>query len=100
MAADSDIIVIEILGTRLQLRGGDNPEAVRRAGEYVRKRVHEMADRAPSIPSLQLALLVAMNIADELLRLTHRDTRAVEAALDKANRILAKTDVDFSEFSD
>jgi len=100
MASDSDIIQIEILGVRLQLRGGNNPEAVRRAGELVRDRVHELAGRAPSIPPVQLALLTAMNLADELLRHTRREEKATEAALEKANRILAITDVDFSEFND
>lgn len=63
---ESDIVTIEILGTRLQLRGGEDPEAVIQAGEYVRQHVHELAERAPTAPSVQLVLLAAINIADQL----------------------------------
>ena len=90
MAAGSDVITIEILGTRLQLRGGENPRAVERAGELVRARVEELAQKAPSAPSLQLALLTAINLADEYLQL-YEESRLMDDAIDKANRILVKT---------
>ncbi|MBI1387991.1 MAG: cell division protein ZapA [bacterium] len=89
MAGGSDIVVIEILGTRLQLRGGDNPEMIQRAGELVSQQVDQIAAAAPTAPSLQIALLAALNLADELLRLGG-DEEAVEAAADKATRILHK----------
>lgn len=89
MAPDSDIITIEILGTRLQLRGGDNPDAVKRAGALVKDRVETLAEKAPTAPSLQLALLAAMNIADELL--ANADSgKEMDEAVERANRILEK----------
>lgn len=91
MAPESDIITVEIRGTRLQLRGGDNPEAVRQAGEFVRERVEELAERAPNAPLTQLALLVAMNLANDLLQQSSDEEDAIKAAAEKADRILRKT---------
>ena len=93
MASDPNIITIEILGTRLQLRGGENPDAVRRAAEYVRDRVHELANRAPAIPPIQLVLLTAINIANEVIEQTTQDEEALDSAVQKASRILSKTRV-------
>lgn len=86
---ESDIVTLEILSARMQLRGGDDPEAVLRAGEYVRDHVHDLAQRAPTAPSLQLVMLAAINIADELQRHSDRE-ELYQRAEHKLNKILAK----------
>ncbi len=91
MPSSSDIIRVEILGTKLQLRAGDNPEAVKKAALYVRDLVHELRERAPSAPSIQLALLTAINVADQLLRMPDQDPAEIDRLLEKANDILSKT---------
>ena len=91
MASESEIIKLEILGTRLQLRGGDDPETVRQVAEYVKNRVNEIADLAPTTPSLQVALLAAINIADDLLAESHRRDDIIDAAAKKAQAILSKS---------
>lgn len=90
MASDSNIITVEILGVRLQLRGGDHPQAVRQVCEYVRARVQEIANHSPTASALQIALLAAINIADDLRHAQSRD-EMLEAAAEKAGQILDKT---------
>ncbi|MDX9753290.1 MAG: cell division protein ZapA [bacterium] len=90
MELENDIISIEILGIRLQLRGGEDPERVRYVAEYVKQVVEELAARTPTAPSIQIALLSAINIADELYQMTNNEDAALEEAVDKAQRILAK----------
>jgi len=90
MAGDPNIITVEILGVRLQLRGGDNPQAVRQVCEYVRARVQEIAGHSPTASALQVALLAAINIADDLRHAQYRD-EVIEAAAEKAGQILDKT---------
>lgn len=92
--SDSEIITVEILGTRLQLRGGEDPDTVSRVANYVKERVEEVAERASTKPTLQIALLAAINIAHELYQVMEQDRsdrETLEAALERANRILAKT---------
>jgi cell division protein ZapA (FtsZ GTPase activity inhibitor) len=93
MSAESDIITVEIMGTRLQLRGGEDPERVMCVADYVKEMVEDLANRAPTAPSIQIALLTAINIADELYEVSNDDESEMEEALDRANRILAKTQV-------
>jgi len=94
MAQESDTITVEILGTKLQLRGGDDPDKVRHIAHYVQDCVHELAERAPTVPSLQLALLTAINIADELYAQQEQsqEGKQLRAAIEKANQILDKAE--------
>ncbi len=92
MPTDSDIIKIEILGTLLQLRGGENEKEVLQAAEEVRERVNTLHERAPTAPSLQIALLAAINLAYELHQQSGVDSNELDAALHKANEILGKTE--------
>lgn len=87
--ASSDVIKIEILGTKLQLRGGDDPEAVQRASELVKTQVEDLADRAPTAPSIQLALLAAINIADQALG-NHENEEMISRCMKKAKQIDTK----------
>ncbi|MBD3267120.1 cell division protein ZapA [bacterium] len=93
MSGESDIITVEMLGTRLQLRGGDDPDRVIEVAEYVKELVEDLAQRAPTAPSIQIALLTAINIADELYQASNQSDTAFEEVLDKANHILAKTKI-------
>jgi len=90
MPGDPDILTVEILGTRLQLRSGNNPEAVKQACQIVYEQAEEIRQHAPTAPSLQVALMTAINLADELLRL-HGGEVMLESATQKAYNILRKT---------
>ena len=93
MGNESDIITVEIMGTRLQLRGGEDPEGVQHIAEYVRDMVEDLQKRVPTAPSIQIALLTAINIANELYEMNNREEAALEDALIKAKRILSKTNI-------
>ncbi len=90
MAGDSGVIIVEIMGTRLQLRGGDDPDAVKDACRLVDEQIEGIREHAPTAPSLQVALMTAINIADELIRLKS-GADVMDAAARKASRILKKT---------
>lgn len=91
MAAESDIIEVNILGEQLQLRGGDQPEVVRRAANKVKEMAESLAEKAPKAPPLQVIILAAINLADDL---HHAEDckRAMEEAVHKANAIIAKAE--------
>ena len=91
MATDSEIISIEILGIRLQLRGGDNPSEVRQVAEYVRERAHDLARSTSPTPALKIALLTAIHIADEMLQQSKNDDQLIDSATEKAHQILSKS---------
>lgn len=90
MPGDPDILIVEILGTRLQLRSGEDPEAVKQACQIVYDQAEDIRKHAPTAPSLQIALMTAINIADELLRVRSGE-KVLESATSKAYNILKKT---------
>ncbi len=70
--SEGAVIPVEIFGQRYPIRSTLDPEYVARLASYVDQKVRAAADSAPTSDSLRLAILAALNIADELFRC--RDT--------------------------
>jgi cell division protein ZapA len=66
--AEGRVIPVEIHGQRYPIRSGLDPEYVARLAVYVDEKMRAAADSTPSGDSLRLAVLTALNIADELFR--------------------------------
>ena len=66
------VIPVEIGGQRYPIRSSLEPEYVARLAAYVDEKMRAAADATPTGDSLRLAVLAALNIADELFRC--RDT--------------------------
>lgn len=90
MPGDAEIITVEILGTRLQLKSGGDPDAVMQACQIVYDQAEKIREHAPTAPSLQIALMTAINIADELIR-EQSGQKVIDNAARKAYSILKKT---------
>jgi cell division protein ZapA len=72
MADSGRVVSVEIAGQRYPIRSGLDPEYVNRLAVYVDDKMRAAADSAPTGDALRLAVLAALNIADELFRC--RDT--------------------------
>jgi len=68
MTGDGRVIPVEIHGQRYPIRSGLDPEYVARLAGYVDEKMRAAADSTPTGDSLRLAVLAALNIADELFR--------------------------------
>lgn len=64
----SRIVPVEIHGQRYPIRSALEPEYVARLAAYVDEKIRAAADSTPTGDSLRLAILAALNIADELFR--------------------------------
>jgi cell division protein ZapA len=62
------VIPVEIGGQRYPIRSTLDPEYVARLATYVDEKMRAAADSTPTGDSLRLAVLAALNIADELFR--------------------------------
>ena len=65
--ADGDVVV-EIRGQRYPIRSTLDAEYVNEIASYVDKKMRAAAESTPSSDSVKLAVLAALNIADELFR--------------------------------
>jgi cell division protein ZapA len=82
--SDGRVLSVEIHGQRYPIRSSLDPEYVLRLAAYVDHKIGAAAESTPSGDSLRLAVLAALNIADELFRIREanraRDTQIAERA--------------------
>ena len=68
MTDQGRVIPVDIQGQRYPIRTSLEPEYVARLAAYVDEKMRAAAETAPTGDSLRLAVLSALNIADELFR--------------------------------
>lgn len=68
MSGEDNLVQVDIQGRNYVLRGGDDPQSVRDLAAYVDERMSEIADHTRTADTTRLAILAALNIADELFQ--------------------------------
>jgi cell division protein ZapA len=62
------VVTVEIGGQRYPIRSGLDPAYVTELAAYVDQKMRAATDAAPATDMLSLAILVALNLADECFR--------------------------------
>ena len=68
MNGSYDSIEVEIFGQPYNVRGESDPEYLRELARFVDSRMREVAGQVATIDPLKIAILAALNIADEFSR--------------------------------
>jgi cell division protein ZapA len=68
MSEHGRVIPVEIHGQRYPIRSTLDPVYVARLASYLDEKMRAAADSTPTGDTLRLAIIAALNIADELLR--------------------------------
>ena len=71
-AQDNGAVVVEIYDQVYQLRGTD-PAHIHRLADHVNAKMRAVSTHSSTVDSLRVAVLAALNIADELLALRARN---------------------------
>ncbi len=79
-------VEISILGQRLNVRADGDPRHVERLASYVRRKVDELSAQG-AVPSIKLAVLAALNIADDYFRALD-ETRELKRQVAQRSRAL------------
>jgi len=79
--ANGNSVQVEIFDQTYNLRGTD-PEYIEKLAEYVDGKIRAVAEQTSTVDSLRLAVLAALNIADEY----HLLKRKYEAVAGEFNR--------------
>jgi cell division protein ZapA len=61
-------VKVEIYGAEYRIKGEANAEYIRRVATYVDAKMHQMSQASATGSVSKLAILTAINIADELFR--------------------------------
>ena len=70
----SSVVTVEIAGQRYPIRSSLDARYVTELAAYVDQKMRAAADSAPTSDILGLAILVALNLADEYFRARHHET--------------------------
>ena len=66
----TETIAVKILGQTYRLQAGDDPDHVKRVAEFVNSKLEEISKAAPDYSTQQLAILAALNVADEYMKIS------------------------------
>jgi cell division protein ZapA len=91
MADKAKLVQVEIFGQTYAVKAGDDPAYVTRLAAYVDEQMKDISRASGAVDSVRVAVLAALNLADECFRL-RQDTdpsksRAVETATGADERL-------------
>lgn len=87
-------IEVQIFNQTYLVKGGDDAEHIRRAAQFVDEKMREIASASRERMPDRMALLAALNIADELFRLRADHDRRDEAQVDAAQRLIEQIETE------
>ena len=88
-------VEVKILGQKVTLRSDDEEEYIRRVAEYVDEKMREVSQAAAPRGKYTVAMLVALNIADEYHRLKENHdtvTSRVDRLIERVESVLSEED--------
>ena len=82
---------VEVFGQRLGLRADGDASRLHELARFVDGRMREVADRSSSVDTVKIAVLAALNIADELFQEREMDQDVRQQQLEKqAERLVTR----------
>lgn len=84
-------VEIQILGQRLVLKADDDPRHVERLASFVNRKIDEISAHGP-ISSSKLAVLAALNIADDYFRVLDETRELKRQVAQKSRALLSDLD--------
>ena len=95
MAAKTTVTTdVEIFGSTYHVRGENDPEHLREVAALVDRRMREIAEKVATVDTAKIAILAALNIADELFRERRGENSTADDGADAllAQRIIERID--------
>jgi cell division protein ZapA len=89
MAEKAHLIHVEIFGQTYAVRGGADSRYIEELAAYVDKQMREVS-RAGVVDTLKIAVLAALNIADERFQLQSRVSEIDEATRQRVERLVSE----------
>lgn len=84
---DPTSVTVTIFGQEYTLRGDADSEYVQKVAAYVDRKMQEVGDGSQLASTAKVAILAAVNIADELFRERQRRQEALAALEERTGRI-------------
>ena len=86
-------VAVDIFGATYQVRGDDDTSHLRQLAALVDHKMREVAGRSGSVDRARIAILAALNIADELARLRVERAGETEVAVAKVTELTGELEL-------
>ena len=84
---------ISIMGQKFMIKSDSNDDYIRRVAEFVDMKINEVMQSTKSVASLNVAILAAMNIADEYFKFRKDRDEKFTAAGKKVEDLIELVDL-------
>jgi cell division protein ZapA len=82
--SQKSVVTVDIAGQRYPIRSGLDPAYVAELAAYVDRKMRAAAQAAPATDTLGLAVLVALNLADECFRARQHESSSKGEVYERA----------------
>ncbi len=96
MNPSGNITKVTIYGTEYPIKGESDAEYIKKVAEYVDQKMYEVDRNTSAKSSLKVAILAALNIADELFREKAEKDQIVQQLEEKIKKLSNLLNVDMN----
>jgi len=89
---DASVTTVQIFGQEYKIRGFEDKSYVEKVAGFVDGRMRELAQGSSSLPPERLAVLAALNIADELFQETKKTSETLVSIEERADAMMSQLD--------
>lgn len=89
-AKGTTTVDVEIFGSVYPVKGEHDPEYLQRLAEMVDRKMREIGGRVPTVDSGKIAILAALNLADELVQRREEQEGERVRIMDKAAELVGE----------
>jgi cell division protein ZapA len=86
------VTTVKIYKQTYQVRSGGDPEYIKRLAKYVDETMTDVFESTPSVDSIKVAVLAALNIADEYFSTKDELDSLEEAVSEKSEKLITLLD--------
>ncbi len=83
---------VEIMGREYTVRSDEGEEWIQKIAEYVNAKIKEVSENTKTISTLNIAILAALNIANDYFKLTEDQKRFGQKMETSVNRLIKLID--------
>jgi cell division protein ZapA len=87
MESRNDSTIVEIFGQTYNVRGEGDPDYLSELARFVDSRMREVASQVATVDPMKIAILAALNIADEFSRYRKERESASDALIERTEEL-------------
>jgi cell division protein ZapA len=93
------LVEIKVFGQTYTVKTDAEEDYIREVAKYVNEKMEEILKKTKSVSTLNVAILTALNIADDLLREKEKRTALLREIETKSRDLVEKIDIKIGDWS-